>query len=257
MDVAVHQHAAATQPVDVHEPAILPPSRRSRRRSRGRGRPTPPAARQRSSRSRRRRRGRMPAPAQGPRRSQPSDRGAGSPRPRSLGGLSSFSGMTEGVDCARDRGRLARRGCDLGEGIATGNATFETEPPSWAAFDATRKTEGRFVAEDSGAVVGWAALSPVSSRPCYAGVAENSVYVASAARGRGVGTALMDALTAAALPRGYGRSRRACSRRMPPASRSTSGRVPRRRPARAHRRARRRVARHAVSRAAASLSRAA
>jgi len=41
------------------------------------------------------------------------------------------------------------------EGIATGNATFETEPPSWAAFDATRKTEGRFVAEDRGAVVGW------------------------------------------------------------------------------------------------------
>ena len=88
------------------------------------------------------------------------------------------------------------------EGIATGNATFETEPPSWAAFDATRKIEGRFVAEEGGAVVGWAALSPVSSRPCYAGVAENSVYVASAARGRGVGTALMDALTAAAAAAG-------------------------------------------------------
>ena len=88
------------------------------------------------------------------------------------------------------------------EGIATGNATFETEPPSWAAFDATRKSEGRFVAEDGRAVVGWAALSAVSSRPCYAGVAENSVYVASAARGRGVGTALMDALTAAAAAAG-------------------------------------------------------
>jgi phosphinothricin acetyltransferase len=88
------------------------------------------------------------------------------------------------------------------EGIATGNATFETEPPSWAAFDATRKSEGRFVAEDGGTVVGWAALSAVSSRPCYAGVAENSVYVASAARGRGVGTALMEALTAAAAAAG-------------------------------------------------------
>jgi phosphinothricin acetyltransferase len=88
------------------------------------------------------------------------------------------------------------------EGIATGNATFETEPPSWAAFDATRKSEGRFVAEDGRAVVGWAALSAVSSRPCYAGVAENSVYVASAARGRGVGTALMEALTAAAAAAG-------------------------------------------------------
>ena len=88
------------------------------------------------------------------------------------------------------------------EGIATGNATFETEPPSWAAFDATRRPEGRFVAEHGGAVVGWAALSPVSSRPCYAGVAENSVYVASAARGQGVGTALMEALTAAAAAAG-------------------------------------------------------
>jgi L-amino acid N-acyltransferase YncA len=90
------------------------------------------------------------------------------------------------------------------EGIATGNATFETEPPSWAAFDATRRQEGRFVAvsEHDGAVVGWAALSPVSSRPCYAGVAENSVYVAATARGAGVGTALMEALAAAAAAAG-------------------------------------------------------
>jgi len=88
------------------------------------------------------------------------------------------------------------------EGIATGNATFETEPPSWAAFDATRRPEGRIVAELEGAVVGWAALSPVSTRPCYAGVAENSVYVASTARGRGVGTALMRALADAAAAAG-------------------------------------------------------
>jgi phosphinothricin acetyltransferase len=88
------------------------------------------------------------------------------------------------------------------EGIATGNATFETEPPSWAAFDATRRPEGRFVAELGGSVVGWASLSFVSSRPCYAGVAENSVYVASAARGRGVGTALMEALADAAVAAG-------------------------------------------------------
>ena len=110
------------------------------------------------------------------------------------------------------------------EGIATGNATFETEPPSWAAFDATRRQEGRFVAEHDGAVVGWTALSPVSSRPCYAGVAENSVYVAASARGEGVGTALMEALTDGGRARpGSGRSRRACSRRTPPASRCTSG----------------------------------
>jgi phosphinothricin acetyltransferase len=88
------------------------------------------------------------------------------------------------------------------EGIATGNATFETEPPSWEAFDTTRRPEARFVAEHEGRVVGWAALSPVSNRPCYAGVAENSVYVASAARGRGVGTALMTALAEAAADTG-------------------------------------------------------
>ena len=88
------------------------------------------------------------------------------------------------------------------EGIATGNATFETEPPSFAAFDATRRPEGRFVAERSGKIAGWAALSSVSSRPCYAGVAENSVYVASSARGEGVGTALMEALTTAAAAAG-------------------------------------------------------
>jgi len=88
------------------------------------------------------------------------------------------------------------------EGIATGIATFETEPPTWASFDASRSPEGRIVAEHSGAVAGWAALSPVSSRPCYAGVAENSVYVASEARGLGVGTALMRALVAAAAEAG-------------------------------------------------------
>jgi L-amino acid N-acyltransferase YncA len=84
------------------------------------------------------------------------------------------------------------------EGIATGNATFETEPPSWEVFDATRRPEGRLVAEAGGALVGWAALSRVSARTCYAGVAENSVYVASTARGRGVGGLLMGELVAAA-----------------------------------------------------------
>ena len=88
------------------------------------------------------------------------------------------------------------------EGIATGQATFKTEPPSWPVFDATRRPEGRFVAEHDGVVVGWAALAPVSSRPCYAGVAENSVYVASSARGLGVGTALMRALVTAAAAAG-------------------------------------------------------
>src|SRR6478609_5220523 len=141
----------------------------------------------------------MPARAQGPRRSQSSDRGVGSPRPRSLGGLSSFSGMTEGVRLREmTEADWPEVAAIWAEGIATGNATFETEPPTWAAFDATRRAEGRIVAELGGAVVGWAALSPVSSRPCYSGVAENSVYVSSTARGQGVGTALMQALADAA-----------------------------------------------------------
>jgi L-amino acid N-acyltransferase YncA len=84
------------------------------------------------------------------------------------------------------------------EGIDTRNATFETETPSWASFDATRHREHRLVAVAGSEVVGWAALSPISRRECYAGVAENSVYVAAGARGRGTGRALMEALVAGA-----------------------------------------------------------
>jgi L-amino acid N-acyltransferase YncA len=84
------------------------------------------------------------------------------------------------------------------EGIATGNATFETDVPSWAAWDAGHLAEHRFLAERDGRVVGWIALSPASRRPCYAGVAEISVYVAEAARGNGVGTELLAAVVASA-----------------------------------------------------------
>jgi phosphinothricin acetyltransferase len=79
-------------------------------------------------------------------------------------------------------------------GIDTRNATFETETPSWSTFDATRHQAHRLVAVGGDGILGWAALMPVSRRPCYAGVAENSVYVAPEARGRGVGRALMEAL---------------------------------------------------------------
>jgi L-amino acid N-acyltransferase YncA len=79
------------------------------------------------------------------------------------------------------------------EGIATGNATFETEVPSWEAWDASH-TELRLVAERGDEVVGWAALSSVSDRCCYRGVAEVSVYVAARARGTGVGRMLLDAV---------------------------------------------------------------
>jgi phosphinothricin acetyltransferase len=77
------------------------------------------------------------------------------------------------------------------EGIATGNATFETEVPPWESWDAGHLAVGRLVAREDERVIGWAALSPVSRRTCYAGVAEVSVYVAAAARGRGVGRTLL------------------------------------------------------------------
>ena len=80
------------------------------------------------------------------------------------------------------------------EGIATRNATFETEVPSWEDWDGTHLSSLRLVAELDGEIVGWAAVSAVSDRCCYAGVAENSVYVAESARGRGVGTGLLRAL---------------------------------------------------------------
>jgi L-amino acid N-acyltransferase YncA len=82
----------------------------------------------------------------------------------------------------------------FGEGIATGNATFETEVPSWEAWDAGHLSEHRFVAERDGQVVGWIALAPASSRECYAGVAEVSAYVGEEARGGGVGAELLAAL---------------------------------------------------------------
>jgi L-amino acid N-acyltransferase YncA len=82
----------------------------------------------------------------------------------------------------------------FGEGIATGNATFETEVPSWEAWNASHLADHRFVAERDGRVCGWIAAAPVSSRCCYAGVAELSVYVGENARGQGVGAELLAAM---------------------------------------------------------------
>ena len=79
-------------------------------------------------------------------------------------------------------------------GIRSGDATFETEAPPWEEWDAAHLPRPRLVARAGAAVVGWAALSPVSSRCVYAGVAEDSVYVAPAAQGGGVGRALLTAL---------------------------------------------------------------
>jgi L-amino acid N-acyltransferase YncA len=80
------------------------------------------------------------------------------------------------------------------EGIATGNATFETETPEWAKWDQGHLLDCRLVAQDNERILGWAALSRVSTRHVYSGVAEVSVYVAAEVRGRGVGTLLLQSL---------------------------------------------------------------
>lgn len=80
------------------------------------------------------------------------------------------------------------------EGIATGHATFETQAPRWEAWDRAHFKACRLVAGEEGDVLGWAALTPVSDRCAYGGVAEVSVYVAESARGRGIGRRLLAAL---------------------------------------------------------------
>ena len=80
------------------------------------------------------------------------------------------------------------------EGIATGNATFETETPPWEKWDQGHFQDCRLIAVNSEGILGWAALSPVSTRRVYSGVAEVSVYVAATARGQGVGTLLLQSL---------------------------------------------------------------
>ena len=88
------------------------------------------------------------------------------------------------------------------QGIRTGNATFETDPPSWEAWDAGHLAAPRLVARVGAEVVGWAALSRVSDRCAYAGAAENSVYIAETARGAGLGRALLTALVQASEAHG-------------------------------------------------------
>jgi phosphinothricin acetyltransferase len=89
------------------------------------------------------------------------------------------------------------------EGIAAGDATFETEAPTWEQWDARRHPLCRIVAEQEGRVIGFAAVSPMSSRRVYDGVVEVMVYVAERARGRGVGGVLMAELVSRTEAAGF------------------------------------------------------
>ncbi len=82
------------------------------------------------------------------------------------------------------------------EGIATGDATFQTEAPEWPERDANHLPHSRLVAHQEDVIAGWAALSAVSRRACYSGVAAVSIYVATAHCGQGLGRSLLDALVA-------------------------------------------------------------
>ena len=86
------------------------------------------------------------------------------------------------------------------EGIETGNATFQKEVPNWTTWDGDHLPYGRLIAQNTegSPILGWAALTAVSGRCVYAGVAELSVYVAAAARGQGFGKLLMENLIKAA-----------------------------------------------------------
>lgn len=89
------------------------------------------------------------------------------------------------------------------EGIATGHATFQKEAPSWEEWDRGHVSECRIVARLEGKVLGWAALTPVSSRCVYAGVAEVSVYVSQRVASKGIGSKLLNDLVVKSEEQGY------------------------------------------------------
>ncbi len=90
-----------------------------------------------------------------------------------------------------------------GEGIATKNATFQTEIPDWSSWDNGHSKACRYVAIIDGNIAGWVALSPISGRCVYAGVAEVSIYIAADYRGKGVGDALMQKLIESSEASGF------------------------------------------------------
>ena len=80
------------------------------------------------------------------------------------------------------------------EGLATGNATFQTSVPTWDEWNEAHVKNSRLIAIENEIILGWAALTPVSGRCVYAGVGEVSVYVSEKARGKGIGKILLNAL---------------------------------------------------------------
>lgn len=88
-------------------------------------------------------------------------------------------------------------------GIETGHATFESVAPDWREFDEKYLPECRLVAAMGREVVGWIALTPVSKRAVYRGVAEHSIYISANARGKGVGRKLLEALVSASERAGF------------------------------------------------------
>jgi len=89
------------------------------------------------------------------------------------------------------------------QGIRTGQATFETSAPDWESFDRSHTADCRLIALKDNQIVGWAALTPFSSRPVYRGVAEASIYIAEEARGNGFGTQLLTRLIGDSEENGY------------------------------------------------------
>lgn len=89
------------------------------------------------------------------------------------------------------------------EGIQTGNATFQTEAPSWDEWNISHTANCRYVALVNEKVIGWIALSPISSRPAFSGVAEVSIYLSSSSTGMGIGGKLMKHLIEESETLGY------------------------------------------------------